>query len=158
MKVREGNLLRSNNNGFTLIELLVVVGIIGILTGLVTVNLQGARERARDAQRKGNLDQIQKALELYKNDRDPQQYPDDSTWKVDLVNGQYMKQVPTDPTHDQVETWPDYTYQASIATDPLEYTLIACLENPGDSTTDENQGGTNNAVCTSGHSYTLTNP
>ena len=144
--------------GFTLIELLVVVGIIGILTGLVTVNLQGARERARDAQRKGNLDQVRKALELYKNDHDPQQYPDESTWQSDLTDGGYMQRIPIDPTHEQVPSWPDYTYSANISVEPLEYTLIACLENSGDSSTDENQGGTNNAVCTAGNSYTLTNP
>ena len=53
-----------SSKGFTLIELLVVIGIIGILTGLVTVNLQGARERARDAQRKGDLDQVQKISQI----------------------------------------------------------------------------------------------
>lgn len=150
----------NSQRGFTLIELLVVVGIIGILTGLVTVNLQGARERARDAQRKGNLDQIRKALELYKNDHDPQQYPDDSTWQTEIVDGGYMQKIPIDPTHEQVPSWPDYTYQANIVVEPLEYTLIACLENSGDSSADQNQqGGTNNTtICTAGYSYTLTNP
>lgn len=152
--------MTQTKQGFTLIELMIVVAIIGILTALVTVNLQGARERARDAQRKGNLEHIQVALELYKNDHDPQRYPDDSSWETDLTNGEYMKQVPIDPTHEQLASWPDYSYIADIATEPLEYTLIGCLENSADQSADQNKpGGTNNVtVCTSGYSYTLTNP
>lgn len=149
-----------NEKGFTLIELLVVVGIIGILTGLVTVNLQGARERARDAQRKGDLDQIQKAFELYKNDQNPQSYPALATYKTDITGGSYMKDFPQDPTNRQVATWPDYYYYADVVAQPLQYTLIGCLENAADPSADQNQsGGSNNTtVCTSGYSYTLTQP
>ena len=155
VKRRNGHIYRQA--GFTLIELLVVVGIIGILTALVTVNLQGARERARDVQRKVDLDQIQKALELYKNDGNPQRYPTMTAWKTDLVGGGYMKKIPEDQTHQQVSTWPDYGY--SVGADPLAYSLVACLENSGDPATDKNKGGANNSsICTSGYSYTLTQP
>jgi len=54
--------------GFTLIELLVVIAIIGTLTSLLVVNYQNARERARDAQRKGDFRSLQQALRLYYND------------------------------------------------------------------------------------------
>ncbi|QHO63664.1 type II secretion system protein [Candidatus Chazhemtobacterium aquaticus] len=151
---------KNNEKGFTLIELLVVVGIIGILTALVTVNLQGARERARDAQRKGDLDQVQKALELYKNDQNPQTYPSRIDYQTVIVSGGYMKEFPIDPTHRQVDEWPDYWYYADLAVDPLEYFLIACLENAADPDADKNKpGGSNNSsVCTNGYSYTLTEP
>ncbi|HEY0908265.1 MAG TPA: prepilin-type N-terminal cleavage/methylation domain-containing protein [Candidatus Paceibacterota bacterium] len=51
--------------GFTLIELLVVVAIIGLLSSVVLASLNAARSKARDAVRKSDLTQIQKALELY---------------------------------------------------------------------------------------------
>lgn len=57
----EGNAKR----GFTLIELLVVVAIIGLLSSVVLSSLSVARSKARDAQRKAQIDQFTKALQIY---------------------------------------------------------------------------------------------
>lgn len=53
------------SKGFTLIELLVVVFIIGLLAGLVIINVNNSRKTARDAKRVANLKSIQTALEMY---------------------------------------------------------------------------------------------
>ncbi len=57
-----------NNRGFTLIELLVVIAIIGMIAVLGIGNFQTSLKRARDAQRKADLQQIRSALEMYRAD------------------------------------------------------------------------------------------
>lgn len=54
--------------GFTLIELLIVIGIIGILSTVVTVSIHNAQAKARDAKRINDVAQLANALRLYYND------------------------------------------------------------------------------------------
>jgi len=58
----------AKKQGFTLIELLVVIAIIAILSAIGLVALNGAREKARDAQRRSDIAQIRTALSLYYDD------------------------------------------------------------------------------------------
>ncbi|MFH1173468.1 MAG: type II secretion system protein [bacterium] len=53
---------------FTLIELLVVIFIIGLLATMVVIRVSSVRISGRDARRKSDIDQIQKALSLYYNE------------------------------------------------------------------------------------------
>lgn len=130
--------------GFTLIELLVVVSLIGVLATLVIANMNSARERARDAQRKSDLRNIQTGLRLYYNDRSgyPTKSVLDSFWGSAFTsNGvTYMNVLPNDPlspTQSYV-----YTY-----TDSETYTLKACLENKSD------DKAVVDATCPSGYKY-----
>lgn len=135
------NLLKK---GFTLIELLVVIAIIGILTAVVTTNLVGARERARDARRKGDLQAIGQALRIYYTDY--QTYP---TSTGGAING-------CDPSHVSACSWgssfstASSTYAGLLPVDPIStsaapvsyfyhygssgnsFALIAKLENESD--------------------------
>ena len=115
--------------GFTLIELLVVISLIGVLATLVIANMNSARERARDAQRKSDLRNIQTGLRLYYNDNSgyTPKAELDALWGSAWVdNGvTYMNILPNDPlAPTQVY---DYTY-----TDSENYALYACLENKSD--------------------------
>jgi len=126
--------------GFTLIELLVVISIIGILATLLLANYSATRERARDAQRKSDLRNIQTALRMFYNDFN--RYPTSSggqivgcgtsgntvcgwggTFSAGSTNVVYMNILPKDPQSNR-----RYNYVATGG----EYTLSACLENKGD--------------------------
>ncbi|MCJ7793040.1 MAG: type II secretion system GspH family protein, partial [Candidatus Marinimicrobia bacterium] len=127
--------------GFTLIELLVVVSIIAMLTALIMVNINAVRERARDVERKSDLDQIKKALRMYYNDNN--RYPETGTdnkikacgnpativfnWGAQFIcSGMvYMKILPQDPIQGQT-----YSYQQQAS--GQDFRLWATLENKSD--------------------------
>jgi len=61
-------LLKKKAKGFTLIELLVVIAIIGILSSIVLVSVNSARNKAKDAAVKSNLANLRVAAELFYDD------------------------------------------------------------------------------------------
>jgi prepilin-type N-terminal cleavage/methylation domain-containing protein len=95
------------HRGFTLIELLVVIAIIGILSAIVLVALDDARERGRDGTRKSQFNEVLKALEMYYSDFGF--YPDDGTpgdntsgdtlsfISSGFISTQYLKRLPDQP-------------------------------------------------------------
>lgn len=66
------------NRGFTLIELLVVIAIIGLLSSTVLVSLSSAREKAKTAAAKAQINQLSLAMQLYYNDKNDLPPPGDS--------------------------------------------------------------------------------
>jgi general secretion pathway protein G len=118
---------RNKRTGFTLIELLVAVAILGVLTTVGLGSFQSSQMKSRDAQRKSDLSQIQKALEMYYNDKGgyPLSIPEaGSEWKDASVSGGalYMKSVPGDPRGGS------YCYES----DGTYYKIYAKLENKKD--------------------------
>lgn len=132
--------------GFTLIELLVSISIIAIIATLLLANFNAARERARDAQRKGDLRNIQTALRLYYND-----YGVFPTSGIGANLGKIVgctQSTPPGPfTCEYGYPWSidSKSLMPTLAKDPLssqqyqytrinadDYTLQACLENKSD--------------------------
>lgn len=96
-------LVKIRERGFTLVELLTVIAIISILAGMVMVNVNSARVKARDDKRKIDIDTVSQSLELYyaQNKRYPANpgmifHP--STWATlrSALSG-YISSWPTDP-------------------------------------------------------------
>ena len=56
------------NTGFTLIELLVVIAIIGILAGIVLINVNSARLQSKYARAQEDLNQVIHAMEILYDD------------------------------------------------------------------------------------------
>ena len=63
------SLKQNRKKGFTIIELLVVISIIGLLSTISVVSLNGARIKSRDAKRVSDISQLKTAIELYFNDQ-----------------------------------------------------------------------------------------
>ncbi len=121
--------------GFTLIEMMIVIVIIGILSTIIAGNFTTAKLKSRDAQRKGDMGQLQRALETYYNDKGS--YPPAGadgglqgyTWGgvfSDENNTVYMNQLPND------EKQPTIQFLYETNTGNTKYHLFGYLENTRD--------------------------
>jgi prepilin-type N-terminal cleavage/methylation domain-containing protein len=54
--------------GFTIVELLIVIVVIGILAAITIVAFNGVQAKARDAQRKQNLNDLAQVISIYQMD------------------------------------------------------------------------------------------
>ena len=115
--------MNASVRGFTLIELLVVIAIIGILSGIVLVNLRSSQVKARDARRLADLQALTTALTVY--------YSDNKIYPTSLsaLAPAQLASVPTDPSSTAGATVA-YKYAATgSGTDCNSYHLGATLEN-----------------------------
>lgn len=113
-----------NKKAFTLIELLIIIVILGSLAALLSGNFVNSLKKGRDAKRKGDLDQIVKALEMHYEDK--RSYPTALTFGTTLADVAstkiYMQKVPNDPISSR-----SYGYEVEASGE--YYRLYACLEN-----------------------------
>lgn len=125
---------RYPQEGFTLIELLVVMGVLGVIIGsaFFTLNPLEQLQKSRDAERKNDLAQVQRALETFYNDYG--RYPENtSEYKIDedttagvseVIWGDswapYITTLPKDPTSGR-----RYVYSSA---DSQSYRVYASLE------------------------------
>jgi len=131
------------NLGFTLVELLVVMAILAILATVGFGQYTNSQIKARDAQRKSDLSNIARALEMYYNDN--QSYPTASNGMIVVDQGSgdtelnwgteffatfgstdvvYMKRLPEESNSDI-----SYCYSSNEGRD---FYLFSTLENEND--------------------------
>ncbi|MDD4409456.1 MAG: type II secretion system protein [Candidatus Pacebacteria bacterium] len=68
----------NKQQSFTLIELLVVIAIVGILAAIIVVSMGGAQDSARDAIRKTDVNQISKAVMIYRTNNPEVALPEET--------------------------------------------------------------------------------
>jgi len=128
---------------FTLVELLVVMSIMAILTIITVSQFRTARKRANDVARKGDLNAVAKALQLYFADYGVMPEATNGQIKTDLIRTwgdefrditgySYMVKLPKENTI----VWPQYCYKNEGGTSPKKYALFAKLEVSSDSECD----------------------
>jgi len=136
---------RYNSRGFTIVELLIVIVVIGILAALVIVTYNGIQQKARDTERKTDINAIASHLEAYnaQNGRYPTLADvNDATFRAANMKGldPAALQDPKGTSQALVDTAGAnvYSYVESPANcdngaggDCLQYTLTATLEAGG---------------------------
>jgi len=86
------------DGGFTLIELITVIGVLGVLSAIIlaVVNPVEQFNKSQDSKRKGDLAQIERALEIYYNDF--HRYPP-------VYQGSNINEISTDGTSNTAVGW-----------------------------------------------------
>ncbi len=114
---------RNNAEGFTLIEILIVVLILGVLLTMSAHYLMRHLARARDAERKGDLEKIREAFEDYYNDNSC--YPPIGSLEDcgSYALKPYLNEIPCDPKSKK-----PYPYLALRGNECAGYKIVTNLE------------------------------
>lgn len=139
----------TSKKGFTLLELLISMIIIGILAALVSGNFFTSLKKGRDARRKADIQQVQRALEIYYEDK--RAYPSfaltfgtaglcETKSVADCGSEKtYMGLLPQDPQKTQNSC--QYMYVHETTPNGEGYALYAPIENVNDTGTGIKQSG-----------------
>lgn len=121
--------IKKRNNGFTLVEIVIAVALIAIFVTLPSLTYANYLKKGRDTKRKADLNSVQSALEMYRNNNGV--YPEDL--EELLGPPAYIQNIPEDPKKGQPVPGAegqiyDYVYESA---DGSSYLLYAILENEG---------------------------
>ena len=86
--------------GFTLIEMLIIITLIGILVTIAVPSYKRSLLKAKESVLKEDLYQMRKAIDAYFADN--AKYPDSLE---DLVDNNYLRDIPVDPITQSDKTW-----------------------------------------------------
>lgn len=99
-------------DGFTLIELMVAISIIAILSTIGVTTYQGIQLKARDSVRKGDLNNLSTALEIY--------FQKNGKYVVDDSNGSDLTSCQTVPAESKFyNSIKNNMSDGSVPTDPV---------------------------------------
>jgi type II secretion system protein G len=128
--------MKKLNFGFTLIEVLIVIAMIGMIIGLLLPNYNQLRMESRDQSRKAGVKALVEALELYKINHNPPQYPAsipglNALTPIPWIESgiTYMNRAPIDPLY---ATNPNMYFYRYIRVDSQSYFVGVCLEDKTD--------------------------
>ncbi len=137
---------RKGTSAFTLLELMIVIVILGVLAGLISGNFINSLKKGRDTRRKEDLQNIQKALELYYEDK--KAYPNTNQ----LIFGSPLCETnPCGSTKTYMQLIPKDTNPACnyyYVSDGTQYQLYSYLENDQDQGPGVKQSGYSNSCGT----------
>lgn len=143
----------SMRRGFTLIEVLVAVTIVAVLVSIGVVSYGSVNKRSRDAKRKGDVEQLRSALEMYRADNG--YYPNtgsgswaDASGLSTALVSTYLPAIPSDP-----KTTQTYRYKATnpSAGNYLGYCVSTLIES-------EDPNDTCAPDTVNSHNYGVKNP
>lgn len=136
--------------GFTLIEVLVAVTIIAVLISIGVVSYSSINRRSRDAKRKGDVEQLRSALEMYRADNSSYPNIGSGAWAnasglATVLVSTYLPAIPSDPKSTQT-----YRYKATNLSggNYYGYCMSALLESedPNDTCTPDTTNSHNYGV------------
>lgn len=113
-----------HRRGFTIIEIVISLGLIAVFITLPVFAYSSYLQKARDIQRKNDIQQLEAALVQYRAEEG--EYPASLDM---LVAAGVITSIPFDPLFSALNIESDlYGYRYEVRTDLQAFTLIAALE------------------------------